>query len=172
VTINTKHSPGGKVWVPPKAIFVNGQRQPYLRNSIYEAERARKLVTVATGGTVDALAVIVIVGATLASKGQPDNVHVVTLNRLIPFLTRKILPARSTVSAEAVRFAASHPKTWTPANVDLTLTDNLVWFEGLREGIESARRRRRNWVIGGIAALIGGPFVVGPAALGALTLIL
>ena len=41
-TVNTKHHPGRTVWFAPRTFMVAGQKQPYIRNSEHEAERATK----------------------------------------------------------------------------------------------------------------------------------
>ena len=48
-TVNAKHHPGAKIWVGGNTFMVNGHRQPYVRNSRYEATRAAKLLTAACG---------------------------------------------------------------------------------------------------------------------------
>ncbi len=48
-TVNTKHHPGGRIWVGEREIRVNGQRTDYLRNSRYEAQRAHAILRRATG---------------------------------------------------------------------------------------------------------------------------
>jgi hypothetical protein len=162
LTINTKNSPGGKVWVSPKAFFVNGQRQPYLRNSSHEAARAAKLLSTATGGTVDALAVIVVVGATLTHKGEPKDVAVVTLDCLVRFLTRTVSPSRGSVSTELIRHAALQPRTWAPRQPTPDPSGaHIEWFMGLRERARVAARRRTAWVLGSVVVALGMPATAG-----------
>ncbi|BDZ48639.1 hypothetical protein GCM10025867_08800 [Frondihabitans sucicola] len=158
VTVNTKHSPGGKVWVSPKAFLVNGQRQPYLRNSSHEAARAAKLLSAAAGGTVDVLAVIVTVGATLTHKGEPKDVAVVTLDQLVRFLIRTVSPPRGSISGELVRHAVLQPRTWAPRQpVPTPSVEDTEWFVGLRERVRVAARRRTAWVLGAALAALGLP---------------
>ncbi|ROS52457.1 nuclease-related domain-containing protein [Frigoribacterium sp. PhB118] len=162
LTLNTKHSPGGKVWVSPIAFLVNGQRQPYLRNSSHEAARAAKLLSTSTGGTVDALAVIVVVGATLSHNGEPRDVAVVTLNHLVRFLTRTVSPSRGSVSTELVRHAALQPRTWVPRQPESApTTAHIEWFTGLRERVRVAARRRTAWVLGSVVVVLGIPVADG-----------
>jgi hypothetical protein len=167
LTVNTKHSPGGKFWVSPKAFLVNGQRQPYLRNSSHEAARAAKLLSTATGGTVDALAVIVVVGATVVLKGEPRDVAVVTIDQLLRFLTRTVSASAGSVSADAVRHAALQPGTWARIHTSPTpSTNHIQWFKSLRERERRAARRRKAWVLGSLAVIVGLP-----AAAGVLTVV-
>ena len=46
-SINTKHHKNASIWVASNVFMVNGQRQPYLRNSRHEAARASRLLSVA-----------------------------------------------------------------------------------------------------------------------------
>jgi hypothetical protein len=48
-TINTKHHPDASIWVGGNTFMVNGQRQPYVRNSRHEAQRASRILTAASG---------------------------------------------------------------------------------------------------------------------------
>ncbi len=162
LTINTKHSPGGKVRVSPTAFLVNGQRQPYLRNSSHESARAGKLLSAATGGTVDVLAVIVVVGATVTHKGEPDDVAVVTLDRLLRFLTRTVSPSQGSVSTESVQNAALQARTWAPRQpATRPSTSHIEWFTGLRERVRAAARRRTAWTLGSLMVVLGLPAAVG-----------
>jgi hypothetical protein len=162
LTLNTKHSPGGKVWVSPKAFLVNGQRQPYLRNSSHEAARAAKLLSAATGGTVDALGVIVVVGATVTNKGEPKDVAVVTIDQLLRFLTRTVSASSGSVSADAVRHAALQPGTWARSQpMPTPSTNHIQWFKGLRDRERRAARRRKAWVLGSLAVIVGLPAAAG-----------
>jgi hypothetical protein len=156
LTLNTKHSPRGKVWVSPKTIYVNGHRQPYLRNSIHEAARAAKLLTVATGEIVDTLAVIVVVGAKLTRKGEPDGVAVVTIDQLIRFLTHTAGTSQHHVSVESVQHAVLQPKTWalTPPAVSGSKS-NEEWFTHLSVRIRAAARRRGLWGLTIVCAIAG-----------------
>jgi hypothetical protein len=166
LTINTKNSPGGRVWVSPKAILVNGQRYPYLRNSQHEAARAAKVITAATGGLVDTLAVIVVVGASLTHRGQPDNVAVVTLPQLVRFLTSRLAPSRSNVSAETIRHVVSQPGTWTNVVAPTeTSTDHLLWFLDLLQHVHVAHRRRVRWALATVVMCIAAPVALGAQVL-------
>lgn len=133
-----------------------GQRQPYLRNSSHEAARAAKLLSTATGGTVDALAVIVVVGATLTHKGEPKDVAVVTLDQLVRFLNRTVSPSRGSVSTELVRHAALQPRTWAPRQpAPVPSTAHIEWFMGLRERARVVAQRRTAWVVGSVVVVLG-----------------
>jgi hypothetical protein len=134
------------VWVSPRAFLVNGRSRPYLRNSQHEAARAAKILSAATGGRVETLAVIVVVAGSLTHKGEPSDVAVVTEKRLVSFLTRRLSDARGDVTVEAIRHAASQPATWVRQNALAdTPQDTVKWFEELKARVNVARGRRVLW---------------------------
>ncbi|MBC7518558.1 MAG: NERD domain-containing protein [Microbacteriaceae bacterium] len=162
LTVNTKHSPKGKVWVSPKAFLVNGQRQPYLRNSSHEALRAAKLLTVATGEPIGVFAVIVVVGATLTHRGTPPDVAVVTLDQLLPFLVRTVPPSPRLVSQDVIRHAALQAETWAPhptapSSPPSSATPPVAWIRELQQRVRSAARRRAGWIVTIMLMLFGMP---------------
>lgn len=61
-TFNTKHHPGGRVWVGDHAVQVNGKPADHLRKAHHEATRAARLLTAATGRPVHVTPVLAIVG--------------------------------------------------------------------------------------------------------------
>jgi hypothetical protein len=114
-SLNAKHHPGGKVWVGGNTFMVNGQRQPYLRNSRHEAERASKLLAAATRLPVVVTGVIVVVGVDdLVIKQAPGDVHVVSRMRLVKWLQAhpEMLDA---TTIEAVFQTARRTTTWQRA---------------------------------------------------------
>ena len=114
-TLNAKHHPGGKVWVAGNTFLVNGQRQPYLRNSRHEAQRASNLLTAACGFPVFAVGVVVPVGADdLTIKKAPDGVHVINRMRLARWLRHRPEVLDEGIVA-AVYDAARRSTTWQPA---------------------------------------------------------
>ncbi len=88
-TVNAKNHPGARIWVGGNTFMVNGHRQPYVRNSRYEAERAAKLLTAACGFPVYVQGLIVTVNAEdVTIKTQPDGVNVTWRNNLAKWLLR------------------------------------------------------------------------------------
>lgn len=137
VTVNTKHHDGARVWVASRVFMVNGRKQPYLRNSRYEAERAERNLAAGTGAPVDVLAVVVLVGANkLTIREEPDGIAVVRLEQMRSFLTRRVSPPRVPVDVAAVREAAIRPRTWS--KTDLPDRDETLeaWFTGLRQTVK------------------------------------
>jgi hypothetical protein len=112
-TINAKHHPDANIWVGGNTVMVNGHRQPYVRNSRHEAERAGRLLSNAIGGVVGVTGVVAIVGAHkgFVIKSQPDNVRVVARKALVGFLTS--LPTVLDGSdIEVIYRAARRSDTW------------------------------------------------------------
>ncbi|MEV6927209.1 nuclease-related domain-containing protein [Dactylosporangium sp. NPDC051485] len=119
-SLNAKHHPDAKVWVGGNTVMVNGQRQPYIRNSRHEAERASKLLAAATGQPVVVTGVLVIVGADdLVIKQAPDDVHVVNRMRLGKWLQARP-DALDETTIEAVFQAARRSTTWRPQTQNAT----------------------------------------------------
>ena len=110
--LNTKHHPRGRIWVRGDTLLVNGGRQPYVRNSRHEAERAARLLTAACGFPVQVTGVVVPVNASdVVVKQAPVGVHVVNRRRLSRWLRRQV----SVLDAEtidAIYDAARRPSTW------------------------------------------------------------
>lgn len=86
-TINAKYHRGASIWVGGNTLMVNGTRHPYIRNARHEAQRAAKLLTKATRGTVEVLGLVVPVDArNFTVREQPADVRVVNRRRLVEFL--------------------------------------------------------------------------------------
>ena len=90
---------------------MNCQRQPYVRNSRFEARRAAKLLSAATGEPVVAVNVIVPVGAAdIRVKRLPADVQVVRLVRWLESLPPVLPPER----IDALFSAARRSTIWQP----------------------------------------------------------
>ncbi len=112
-SLNAKHHPGSKVWVGGNTFMVNGQRQPYVRNSRHEALRAGRLLSAVCGFPVSVTGMVVPVGADeLTIKAQPQDVHVVNRMRLARWL-RDRPQVLSDEQVEAVFAAARRSITWS-----------------------------------------------------------
>ena len=111
-TLNTKHHPRARIWVGESAFLVNGTRQPYLRNSRHEAERASRLLTTACGFPVEAIAVVVPVNAAdVVVKSPPLSVHVVDRRRLSRWLLARGWTLNQAM-VDAIYETARRPSTW------------------------------------------------------------
>lgn len=114
-SLNTKNHPGARIWVGASTFMVNGARQPYLRNSRHEAERASRLLSAACGFPVDVTGIVVPVNADdVVIKTAPADVHVMNRRQLVRWLRRK--PAHlDTATIDAIFDAARRSTTWQPA---------------------------------------------------------
>ncbi|WP_158609632.1 nuclease-related domain-containing protein [Cellulomonas triticagri] len=112
LTLNTKHHPGGRVWVAGRTLMVNGQKRPYLRNSAHESARAARLLTTVCGEPVPVTGVVVLVAArSITFRSGPEDAQVVGRRALVPWLLR--LPEVMDEAAVArVLAAARVPSTW------------------------------------------------------------
>lgn len=89
-TLNAKHHRDARIWVGGNTVIVNGVRQPYVRNSRFEAQRAGRLLSAATRISVSARGLVVPVGAAkFTVKQQPADVDVVTRSGLVQYLIRQ-----------------------------------------------------------------------------------
>lgn len=92
-TINTKHHPNAKVWVGGNTFLVNGHRQPYIRNSRYEAARASKILSALAGYPVFVTGLIAVLGAqngfTVRTQPPGADVFIVTRKAITEWLLRR-----------------------------------------------------------------------------------
>ncbi|MCG6568706.1 nuclease-related domain-containing protein [Tessaracoccus sp. ZS01] len=111
-TINTKHHAGGKLWVAGGTFMVNGCRQPYVRNSRHESQRAARLLARALGRPIPVVGVIVPVKArALEVREQPGDVWVIPCEHLAGYFysCRPALPQETVI---AIFDEARKPQTW------------------------------------------------------------
>ena len=112
-TVNAKHQPGASVWVGGDTSMVNGQRQPYIRNSRHEAARASRLLSAACGSPVAAHAVVVPVRAkNVTVRTKPDGVDVVPLSKLARWFRRRPATLDAT-TIQTVYDSGRWSTTWT-----------------------------------------------------------
>lgn len=161
-TINTKHHSGAKVWVSPRSLLVNGQKTDHLRNSRYEAKRTSKVLTLATGLSVAAHPLLVIVGAaSITIRERPDDVTVLSSNALVRWLNRQSPSVDPAVLGRIDEAALTHA-TWTKvpdAPVDAAHMDT---FTALREEVDQARFRRLAWTVLGLVLFVVAAFQLVP----------
>lgn len=114
-TLNTKNHPDGAISVYEHALWVNGHKTDYLRNSRFEAKRVTKILTAACSMPVEAQAAVVFVDPSkLTRKGTAPDVHVITRRTLRTFLMQQ--PQRLTPSqVEHIFAVARNSVTWLPA---------------------------------------------------------
>lgn len=121
-TINTKYSPGKKVWSGGFKVYVDGFPQQYVRNSVFEAERASEALSRAVGMTVPVSALIVFVEPGSLTRKAPTveridapAVQVLTdVELLAAFSTRPVFSSEQTTRIVEM---AVRPETWHSAPV-------------------------------------------------------
>ena len=111
-TLNAKHHPNAKIWAGGEMFLVDGHKQPYIRNSRHEADRAAKLLTAACQFPVYVEGVIVTVNAAdVVVKAPSRDVHVVPRMQLTRWLARHG-EIYSTEALDATYEAARRSTTW------------------------------------------------------------
>ncbi len=142
-SLSAKHHSGGNVWVGGNTLMINGQRQPYIRNSQHEAQRASKLLTAACGFLVPVIGMVVPVGANNVTIKTPSaDVHVVNRMALSRWL-RARPEVLSLEHLEAVYGAARRSTTWQQPPERLVNRALNEWPRHLLTPAVGVRRPRR-----------------------------
>ena len=160
-TINTKHHRGKKIWIAERSFLVNGQKQPYLRNSKFEATRVTKMLQARMPHLPPAQAVIALVSpASVTIKKKPDAVNVLDANYLRRWLLKRPVVLAETDLVELTAIIDA-PPTWpTPA---LPLTPNLMaQYITLDREYRAASGRRTGWKLLRLALLTAILVITGP----------
>ncbi len=110
-TISTRHHPQGRVRVNGDAVFVNGQRVSWVRNSRFEAASASRMLAEAVGHQVGVRALVVTAGAGLAVEQQPEGMTICDRRSVVDLL-RKQPVMLSAHQVEDLFAAARRPTTW------------------------------------------------------------
>lgn len=161
-TINTKHHAGAKVWVSPRTLLVNGQKTDHLRNSRHEAKRASKVLTLATGLSVTAHPLLVIVGAaSITIRESPDDVTILSSTRLVRWLNRR-KPTHDAATLERIVEAASRSTNWTKVTDAPIDAAHMTTFAALREEVDQSRVRRLAWTVAGMLLFVVAVFQLVP----------
>ncbi len=114
-TINAKNHRGKKIWVAPRQIRVDGHTVPYIRNSEFEANRVRKILTKHLGWEPYVRPALVFMTGTLVPevtiKGKPEHVDI--LDRMDVARRLKREPVRmSADQVDEVFEIARRSTTW------------------------------------------------------------
>jgi hypothetical protein len=157
-TINTKHHAGQRVSTGRTQVFVSGKSHNYIRNSIFEAERASKLLSEVAGFPVAARLVLAFVGAKeISGNREVNGVRVAGATGLVRWLSKQ--PAIwGPEGVAAVADAAKRPASWRgTATLPGAAVDsaNLTAFGELQRHVSLMAAVRALWGFGGLAALLG-----------------
>jgi hypothetical protein len=114
-TLNTKNHPGKKIWVSPTQVRVDGHVVPYLRNSQFEADRVRRVLTEQLGWEPFVKAALVFLTGTLVPdvtiKEMPADV--VVLDRMdLPRVFRRSTERLTPEGIEEIYGLARRSTTW------------------------------------------------------------
>ncbi|WP_166805383.1 nuclease-related domain-containing protein [Cryobacterium sp. Hb1] len=145
-TISTKHHRGKKIWIAERSIMVNGQKQPYLRNSKFEATRVTKMLRERMPQLPPAQAVIALVSpGQITIKKTPDAVNVLDAVSLRRWLLKQ---PGSLVEVDLVELEAivDAPETWT-ALASLPNPSLMAKFAVIDSDVKTARVRRVSWTL-------------------------
>ena len=127
-------------------MLINGQKVDHLRNARFEAKRAAKLLTEATGMPVPVAPLVVLVGTKeITVRERPADVFVLSDSRFVRWLEKR----KVVFSDEALRrvlLSARNPMTWSPGQH--APVDSSDTFAALRREVRSARRVRLGWLVG------------------------
>lgn len=154
-TLNTKHHSGAKIWVSPKLLMVNGQRQDHLRNSRHESRRASTLLSTAVGYPIEVRGLVVLVAPmSVRGPGAPTDVTVLCDRELVPWLKRRVPVLDESARLELVD-AAANPRTWHVTADAAVDPDAVARFDSLRSGVLAAARQRTMMAMGLALGLSG-----------------
>ncbi|WP_433857707.1 nuclease-related domain-containing protein [Streptomyces kronopolitis] len=111
-TINTKHHKGSRIWLGDHTAMVNGHSTPYVRNSLFEARRAARLLTHTCGFPVDVHPVLAVVGATtLTVRTTTPSVHLIDGSHAAHALST-LSPVLTPSDIQRIHTAARAGNTW------------------------------------------------------------
>lgn len=161
-TFNTKHHRGKKIWIAERVFLVNGQKQPYLRNSKFEATRVTKILHERMPQLPPVQAVIALVSpASITIKKRPDEVHVLDANYLRRWLLKRPVDLAEADLVE-LTVIVDASTTWSPTTS--APTPNLMaQYTKLDGEFRSALVRRISWKLLSIATVTAiGVFVALP----------
>jgi hypothetical protein len=153
--VNTKHHRGARINVYGRTVYVNGAKQPYLRNSDLEASRVRGLLLRA-GIEAPVEPVIVVVGAKeLRMRQRPARATILRAEGLVRWLSRRPDRMDAATIARAVALF-DDPATWRPV---VSSDETLERFGAIEREVRGAQWVRMGW---GLAAALGALAVALP----------
>lgn len=140
-TINTKYSPGRKVWVAGYGMYVDSHQQHYVRNSVSEAARASHLLSLASGLTIPVIGLIVFVEPSHITRKAPAGggdatpvIRVVSDSELLHEFSGR--PIFSAEQVARIADAAVRPETWRRVPLESTNGHHIAEeFAALEEAV-------------------------------------
>lgn len=114
-SVNSKNHPNAKVWVGGNTVLLNGRPVAYIHKSRYEATRASKLISMASGMLVPVRGVVALAGSerSLTIREQPRDRKVVVITRkhVVGFLTN-LAPIYDAATVDRIFAIARLRTTW------------------------------------------------------------
>jgi hypothetical protein len=157
--VMTKNHTGLNVWASQRTFMVAGIRQPHIRNMESEMGRAERILSSASGRSVEVAGILAVVAPkSLVVRERHRDVAVLAANSVVPWLHRH---ARALEPAEVsiITAAAGRASTWFQAGEQSEQPQSVRGsFEELRSDVRKAWRTQLAWAIG-ISILGIGSFV-------------
>lgn len=149
-TINTKYHPNSKVWASSKAILVNGKKQPYYRNSTYEAERVKKILEAHTSIPLVVKPALAIISETLTIKNHPQDITITNPAKLTKHINKQTRIWNEQQLNE-LHTIINNPTTWVKEYTPYD-SETPKQFHTLHKQTKQANLARTIWrTIGAIA---------------------
>lgn len=143
-TINTKHHSGKPIWVASHTFMVSGNRQPYLRNAVHEADRVGRMLQHRLTMLVQPM-IVLVDARSITVREKPERVQVMDARHLVRWLGKCPVVLDAAELVDVVRFVED-PATWREGAA--SDPDLMVRFERLDREVRSALSRNRLWSFG------------------------
>jgi len=155
--VTTRNHARQTVWASQRTLMVGGIRFPDIRNMEYEMGRVERLLSTATGRSVEVSGILAVVSPkSLTVRQKHRDVEVLASTEIAPWLQRR----RRVLSPDDVReiaAAAARPATWAPdATAHLDTVELAERFQKLRAEVGRAWRVQLAWVLVASSLAAGG----------------
>jgi len=158
--INTKNHPGQTVWASQRAFLVSGIRHPYIRNMEYEMGRVERLLSSASGISVEVSGILAVVAAkSITVREKHRDVTVLSTASIVQWLLDRSI-VLSAVEVAAIGDSAELAATWQHDGTPVSDRDSLrESFAELRAQVRAAWRLQVIWAT--VTTIVGaGGFVL------------
>ena len=157
--VMTKNHTGLNVWASQRTFMVAGIRYPHIRNMESEMGRAERILSSASGRSVEVAGILAVVASkSLVVRERHRDVAVLAANTVVPWLyrhARGLEPEEVSIITAAARRASTWFQTEEQSNQPQSVRGS---FEELRSDVRKAWRTQLVWAIG-ISILGIGSFV-------------